>query len=326
VTAQHLFIPFATTLDAAVQAALPSLQLPHLAHLLRQLTLTQSMGTDESTLTPPHELALVQTWDWHGEDGLWPWAAWWAQMDGVQHQQAADSAWALVQPTHWLAGRDHITLCPPEDLALAEAESQTLFEALKPLFVDEGFAWIWGSASRWYAVHPCLSHLACAAIDRVVGQNIHTWLKPGEKSADLVAQKTSQLIQRLQSEVQLLLYTHPINEAREARGQLSVNSVWVSGCGVFQAVPAEGREVQIISTLREPALRGNTQAWAQAWQLIDQGALQKARSSVSRQEPFKLTLCGDRKAWSFVNTPRSFIQKIKSRWLPSTTQAVLQAL
>jgi hypothetical protein len=323
VTPKHLLIPFAATLDASVQAVLPSLQLPHLTQLLRQLTPTQSIGTDESSLTPPHELALAQTWGWHGEDGLWPWAAWWAQIDGVLNQQAGGSALALIQPTHWRTGRDQITLSPPEDLALTEGESLALFEALKPLFEEEGFGWIWGDANRWYAVHPCLSHVPCASLDRAIGQNIHAWLKADDANPD--RRETLRYIRRLQSEAQLLLYTHPLNEAREARGQLSVNSVWVSGCGVFQAVPA-GREVQIISTLRKPALRGDTQAWVQAWQLMDQGPLQEALNSVNRQEPFKLTLCGDGQARSFENTPRSFIQKIRSWWSPLSTQAALEKL
>ncbi len=324
-TPKHLFIPFAATLDASVQAALPSLKLPHLAQLLRQLTLSQQVGSDETTLSPPHEQALAYNWSWQGEDGLWPWGAWWAQLDGVLEQAASDgsAAWGLVQPTHWQTGRDQISLCPPEDLALTEAESRALFEAIKPLFVEEGFGWVWGSASRWYAVHPCLADLPCASLDRVIGQNIHAWLNADDANPE--RQKTLRLIRRLQSEVQLLLYTHPLNEEREARGQLSVNSVWVSGCGVFQAVPAGG-EVQIISTLREPALRGDAGAWIAAWQTIDQGPLQEALSQIAPQMPFKLTLCGDGQAQSFENTPRSFVQKIRSMWSKTSVQTVLEAL
>jgi hypothetical protein len=306
-----------------VQSALPSLQLPYLTQLLHRLTPTQSFGSSESTLTPPHEQALAQTWGWHGEDGLWPWAAWWAQIDGVLNQEPAESAWGLIQPTHWRAGRDHITLMPPEDLALTEAESRTLFEALKPLFVDEGFAWIWGDATRWYAAHPSLGHVPCASLDRAIGQNIHAWL--GANDANPGRQQTLRLIRRLQSEAQLLLYTHPLNEAREARGQLSVNSVWISGCGVHQAVPA-GREVQIISTLREPALQGDAAAWVTAWQQLDQGPVQAALNAVSLGEPFTLTLCGDSKAQTFECAPRSIVQKIRSWWSPNPIQAVLTGL
>jgi hypothetical protein len=34
-------------------------------------------------------------------------------------------------------------------------------------------------------------------------------------------------LQRLQSEMQMLLYNHPVNNARDARRQISVNSFWL---------------------------------------------------------------------------------------------------
>ena len=42
----------------------------------------------------------------------------------------------------------------------------------------------------------------------------------------------------------MLLYTHPINDAREARGALPVNSFWLSGCGA-PAATASGDEPQV---------------------------------------------------------------------------------
>ena len=38
----------------------------------------------------------------------------------------------------------------------------------------------------------------------------------------------------LAGEVQMLLYSHPLNDAREAQGALPVNSFWLSGCGMRQ--------------------------------------------------------------------------------------------
>jgi hypothetical protein len=36
---------------------------------------------------------------------------------------------------------------------------------------------------------------------------------------------------RLQNELQMILHDHPVNEARLERGELSINSVWLYGCG-----------------------------------------------------------------------------------------------
>jgi hypothetical protein len=38
-------------------------------------------------------------------------------------------------------------------------------------------------------------------------------------------------LRRLQNEMQMLLYTHPVNERRIARGLPAVNSFWISGTG-----------------------------------------------------------------------------------------------
>jgi len=44
---------------------------------------------------------------------------------------------------------------------------------------------------------------------------------------------------RLQNELQMLLHDHPVNAAREARGELAINGIWFWGAGAFRgkAVP-----------------------------------------------------------------------------------------
>ena len=39
------------------------------------------------------------------------------------------------------------------------------------------------------------------------------------------------------NELQMLLFEHPVNQAREARGELTVNSLWLWGGGGLPAVP-----------------------------------------------------------------------------------------
>jgi hypothetical protein len=40
------------------------------------------------------------------------------------------------------------------------------------------------------------------------------------------------------NELQMLLFEHPVNQAREARGELPVNSLWLWGGGSLPGVPA----------------------------------------------------------------------------------------
>ncbi|RZL00094.1 MAG: hypothetical protein EOP36_17050, partial [Rubrivivax sp.] len=131
---QHLVLPFAASLSEPCQQALPRLddaaQFPHLHQLLRQLAPASRLEGDEYALSMPHERVLAQALGWQGlADGTLPWAAWQAQGSGLPTQ---DRAWGLLTPCHWLMGRESLTLLDPAELRLAEPDSRTLLETLRP--------------------------------------------------------------------------------------------------------------------------------------------------------------------------------------------------
>jgi hypothetical protein len=308
----HLLIPFASALSDAASFVLRDLSLPHLCRTLIRLTPARLDEADEYSLSPPHDRALAAVWGWQGADGAWPFAALAASVDGVAMR---DLAWGLLTPVHWHVGRDHISLADPLALKLDENESRALFEAMRHLFETEGFTLAWGAPLRWYAAHASFEALPCASLDRVIGRNVDLWL-PNHLQA--------RLIRRLQNEVQMLLYPHPINEAREARGELSVNSFWLSGCGRYQ--PANMAAVQVDDSLRAPLLAQDWAGWADAWRALDAGAVAQLLSRAQHGESVSLTLCGERGAQSFESALRSLWQRLGSRWKAVEPHVVLQAL
>lgn len=312
----HLLIPFASAVSDASDHVLRDLRLPTLAKLLARLTPAANDSGDEYTLSPPHERALARTWGWQGDDGGWPFAARQAALDGVA---IGELAWGLVTPAHWHVGRDSVTLADPEALQLGEAESRAAFEAVRELFESEGFGFVWGAPSRWYVAHESLVDLPCASLDRVIGRNIDLWIRHGEKSAS-----QARLVRRLQSEVQLLLYPHAINERREQHGALTLNSFWLSGCGRHQ--PAESVDLQLDDTLRAPLLAQDWVGWADAWRALDAGPLATLLGRVQSGDAVSLTLCGERSAQRFETAPRSLWQRLGSRWSATEPHAVLEAL
>ncbi len=312
----HLLIPFASALSEAASHVLHDLPLPNLARLLARLTPLANDAGDEYTLSPPHERALAAAWGWQGGDGTWPFAAHAAALDGVA---VGEQAWGLVTPAHWHVGRDHVTLADPEALQLSEAESRAGFEAVRGLFESEGFTLVWGAPSRWYAAHESLAGLPCAALDRVIGRNVDLWIRHGEAN-----QSQARLVRRLQSEVQLLLYPHPINEEREQRDALTLNSFWLSGCGRAQAVPAN--EVVVNDTLRAPLLAQDWVAWADAWRALDSSALATLLAELQAGRSARLTLCGERHAQAFERAERSLWQQLGSRFKSPAPHTVLEAL
>jgi hypothetical protein len=309
----HLLIPFASAVSEAGTQALRDLVLPHMTRLLSRLSAAARAGGDEYSLTPPHERALADALGWHGDDGALPWAARQAAADGVA---PGDAPWALLTPVHWHVGRDHISLADPAALHLADAESRALLDAVRALFETEGFVLAWGAATRWYASHPSFDALPCASLDRVIGRNVDPWLP---------AHPQARLIRRLQNEVQMLLYSHPINDAREARGELAVNSFWVSGCGRRQGESA-GVDVQVDDRLRAPALAEDWADWADAWRGLDAGPVAELEARTRRSDRVSLTLCGERRAERFDSASRPVWQRLARTWKSTPAHVVLEAL
>ena len=312
----QLLIPFASGLSDAASPVLRDLALPNLTQLLTLLTPTQRDEADAYTLSPPHERALAAAAGWRGADGCLPFAAQAAARDGLE---VGAHAWGLVTPAHWHVGRDHVTLVDPAALDLNDEESRAAFEAVRGLFETEGFAVAWGAASRWYVAHDSLAELPCASLDRVIGRNVELWMR-GSAARNAAAQR----IRRLQSEVQLLLYPHALNEEREQRGALPLNSFWLSGCGRRQ--PDASTPIVINDTLRAPLLADDWAAWAEAWRALDAGDLAELLAAARAGRACALTVCGERSAQRFENAPRALSQRLLARWRTAAPHTVLEAL
>jgi hypothetical protein len=309
----HLMIPFASVLSEAGQQALETLALPRLDQLLARLVAAECDAGDEYSLSPPHERALARAIGLAGGDGTIPWAACAAARDGID---TGDLAWALLTPVHWQLAADHVNLLDPSALALDETESRALLEALREIFESEGYALAYGAPLRWYVAHESLADLPCASLDRVIGRDVDLWLTDDARV---------QRVRRLQNEVQMLLYTHPINERREARGALPVNSFWLSGCGVRQQATYP-RDLRVDDRLRAPALAGDWAAWAEAWHTLDADTLRDALGLLSDREPLTLTLCGERNAQRFESQPTALWSRIARRLRSSQPRFVLGTL
>jgi hypothetical protein len=308
----HLLIPFAAPLSEAGRRAAATLALPHLKESLMRWTETQRDEGDEFSLSPPHERALARALGLQGGMGLVPWAAHAAQADGVE---TADLAWGQLTPAHWHLGTDQVSLVDPHSLMLDEAASRACFDAVRELFTSDGYALHWGAPLRWYAAHESLATLATASPDRVIGRNVDAWL-----GSDPAARR----MRRLQNEVQMLLYTHPLNDERAARGQLPVNSFWLSGCGVAQA--PTGAMPVVDDRLRSPALAEDWAAWVKAWDTLDAGPLRDLLSAAETGAASSLTLCGERSAVRLEPAPRGLLRRLRGLLSAPTVAPLLESL
>lgn len=313
----HLLIPFASAPADAPARTLPALQLPQLQRLLARLTPAAAIALDGAVLNLPHEHLLAAWRGWPLHDGRLPLAAWQAQSDGLA-LAAPELGWGLLTPTHWQVGSDGIVLLDPAGLQLDEAESRALWHPLHELFDSEGWALHWGTAQRWYVCHASLADLATASLDRVVGRGIDQWLPD---------RRVGRTVRRLQSEAQMLLHTHPVNAAREARGALAVNSFWLSGTGRTQGVDASSAPVPALDLrLRGPWLAGDGAGWAEAWAQLDAQGLDELAARAGAGEAISLTLCGERAAQRFDALPRGAWARLTQPWRRLDVAKLLEGL
>jgi hypothetical protein len=308
----HLLLPYASAISPICKHALQGVALPHLQALLSELKLGERNEGNEWSLSSPHERILAQELGYAGADGALPWAAWQAEQDQIA---PLDLAWGLLTPLHWQLGRDHLTVLPPSVLKLSEEHSRALFDAALPLFTSEGWALHWATATRWYVAHESLAELPTASLDRVVGRNPDQWL-PDHASA--------RIIKRLQNEVQMLWYTHPANDAREAQGLPAINTVWLSGCGRHQKPQAPSPS--IINTLRDPLWLGDWHAWAQAWRDVDAGPLKALLHQARQGQRVALTLAGERHAQTWDGNGSNWFTQLRARFTQADALGILSSL
>ena len=291
----HLLIPFAFCLAEGCASALPRLKLPQLEKLLARLTPDAPDPGDEFSLSTPHERALARTLGLPVQDGLIPWAA---------HHAHTDGGAAFITPCHWQAGSHQITM---GDLPLAdfsEAESRALMAAMQPYFEEDGITLKFDDATRWLAHSPVFDGIATASLDRVMGRNLENWMPRDANAAPL---------RRLQNEMQMLLYTHPVNEARSNRRVPVVNSFWLSGTGQLNSPQPTAGATQptVVETLRQAALKEDWATWTQAWQQVDANECAALRTALDQGQAVQLTLCGERHAQTFLSGSRSLLGQFK---------------
>ena len=124
--------------------------------------------------------------------------------------------------------------------------------------------------------------------------------------------------------MQMLLYTLPANDEREAKGLPPINSFWVTGAGVLDAAKLSAAGVQVETRLRlagaDPVAR------AKAWAEVDANACHRLADQVRSGMPASLTLCGDRAAQTFELVKQSFAQKIMNKFSHSSISGIISSL
>jgi hypothetical protein len=135
--------------------------------------------------------------------------------------------WARTDPVHLRLMRDRLILVPHGAFELSAEEARAFCEALNRHF---------GAALE---LHPVQPHSWCARLDTELGIDAPCPLEMAGRDIGLIVPRGAAAgrYQRLLNESQMVLHSHPANEAREARGEPAVNSLWLWGSGRLPEPP-----------------------------------------------------------------------------------------
>lgn len=164
--------------------------------------------------------------------------AWLCRSCGVQKQQdwpvapltlewdggkADGGYWLRADPVHLKVERDEVILADSGTFPISRQEAEAFTETLNRNLHEQGLLFYPLTPERWYLRLEKAPRLTTRPLPAAAGRNISSLLPEGGEGAAW---------RHLLNEIQMLLYPHPRNEEREARGELPVNSVWLWGGGI----------------------------------------------------------------------------------------------
>lgn len=130
-----------------------------------------------------------------------------------------DGHWLCADPVHLKFHHERVVLADSSAFPLDEDESAALIDALNGEFGDLG-RFEAPHPQRWYLRLANPIDYAAPPLSAAAGRTLE-FPEGGDAGQ----------VKRWLNEIQMFLHAHPINQAREARGQPPVNSLWLWGGG-----------------------------------------------------------------------------------------------
>lgn len=214
----HLLIPTLFWPGTSLPEIYRDLALPSLENMLAKSLCTN----DELTGT---EAWLCRAFGVEQQHD-WPVAPITLQVDGKGSLKAEEDYWIRADPVHLRIERDQVVLADSRIFKISADESDQFTDFLNLHFSgsDQEIVFMPLRPDRWYLritkMSPAKTHLLSEAVNKSInellpfGTNGMSWCQ-------------------LFNEIQMLLHEHPLNQLREERGELAINSTWFWGGGIM---------------------------------------------------------------------------------------------
>ena len=219
------------------------LELPNLTRIARHASDSVELEReDHASLAPWQAWVFGANAQTGFEDADINLAELWAMACGLPQVHGGSGRW-LAEPAHFRIAQDHLRLDDPHALAITLDEARALSTSITPLLAEAG----WrlepvetSTRTHWFLLRDDAFDLTGAALDRAIGENVAHW-QPRAWHATRVATESRAVFadiedtglawRRSVNEIQMLWFGHPVNEAREANGRPTINTLWLSGNG-----------------------------------------------------------------------------------------------
>ena len=134
---------------------------------------------------------------------------------------APDGWIAAADPAHLETRLRHLVLRPFPAGEVAPGELAAIFASLNAVFADDGFNFEQADGNGYLRTASPVSTAECSA-DCAAGRLPDEFMPAGDAAATF---------HRLQSEIQMLLHEHPVNQQRRQSGKPAINTLWLWGGG-----------------------------------------------------------------------------------------------
>jgi hypothetical protein len=136
-----------------------------------------------------------------------------------------EAVW-FATPVHFAFARDHLLVAPLDDLD--KTERTALAQVIDTCAQSSGARLLGDVGRTWFMAFDRPWALDAIPLPAALGLSVADALPQG---ADEVRWR------KLLTEIQIEWHAHPVNEAREARGQRSANGLWLHGGGTWEPLP-----------------------------------------------------------------------------------------
>ncbi|MEJ2142593.1 MAG: hypothetical protein P8Y24_09625 [Gammaproteobacteria bacterium] len=168
-----------------------------------------------------HDFILHQLSEYSDQHNDWPLAEWRLALEDI-NESPGQHHWLCADPVYIHPDRSEALLLAHEELEITHEEAEQLANLINQHYKDEPWELHVGSTHRWYIKSLQDYELQTRTINSVKGKNIFDYLPSGNDA---------RYWQQCMNELQMLLHTSDINQQREEKGLLQINSLWLWGYG-----------------------------------------------------------------------------------------------